>query len=763
MVVSERWVVRGMDCAHCASRLEKTLARMEGVKRVSVNFATGALLLEYDVTKVLPADLKRAIAALGYSAEARSGTNPSYVHDGDAGNCKDHSEHDCHCGLEGHSHVHSHSDSDDHDYDRSHTGSHVHAHGHSHDHGHSHGEGGVRELLPPLAGAIGIGLGFLLRRLGYDWYWAVYLGASLVAGYPVARAGLRSLLAGMGADINLLTTVAGIGALFLGEWAEGAAVLTLFSVGEYLEGMASDRARRSIREALDLAPPTARVRQGEVIAVIPAGDLVPGDTVIILPGERIPADGRVILGDSSVNEAPITGESVPVEKARGSEVYAGTLNGEGSLEIIVTREAHDTTLARIVSMVEDAQSKKAVSERLIDRFARYWTPAMILLSVLVAFGVPFATGAEIRPWIYRGLTVLIVSCPCSLVISTPVTVVAAIARAARNGVLIKGGVHLEDLGRVRAIAFDKTGTVTKGKMSVETVLPAAPDVTEEQVLFTAASVESRSEHPLAKAILEHAEAKGVTYETGEHFVSLRGRGAKAKVSGRNAYVGSEALFLELGVSVPDDIREKVLELRRMGQTAVLAGNGERVLGVIGISDQVRNEAKEALARLSDMGLHVTVHTGDDEVTAAAVAEKIGVKSFKANLLPDQKQEALREVRKAYGRTAMVGDGVNDAPSLAEASPGIAMGQGADVALETADVALLKDDLRKIAWAVELGRASRALIFQNIAFSIALKSVALVAVLGGVLPIWLAVMADSGAAVIVTLNGLRILGFKKENN
>lgn len=748
LVVSERWLVSGMDCAHCASRLEKTLLREDGVKRAGVNFATGALLLEYDVGKVLPGRLEAVVASLGYTAVPRAG-----------GDSKDR-------GLR-----HDHEGTDDHDHACKHTdGGHYadgtdghHEHSHSHSHSHSHGEGGFSELLPPLAGAIGIALGFLAKYLGYEWYWAVYFLSSVVAGYPVAKAALRSLSSGTGADIYVLTTVAGIGALALGEWSEGAAVLTLFSVGEYLEGRASDKARRSIREVLDLAPRTARVKQGGAFQVIPAGEVRPGDVVVILPGERIPTDGRVSSGDSSVNEAPITGEAVPVEKTRGSEVFAGTLNGEGSLEVVVTREARDTTLARIVAMVEDAQSKKAASERLVDKFARYWTPAMIALSLLVAFGVPLVAGWELRPWIYRGLTVLIVSCPCSLVISTPVTVVAAITRAARNGVLIKGGVYLEDLGRVQAVAFDKTGTVTMGRMSVETVASAGPDVGAEEVLSLAASVESRSEHPLAKAIVEYAEGKGIPFEAGEHFVSLRGRGAKAKVSGRNAYVGSEALFQEVGVSVPAHVMEKALELRQAGQTAVLAGNGEGVLGVIGISDQVREEAREALAHLSEMGLHVTVHTGDDYVTAASVAKKIGVASFKSNLLPDQKQAALREVREAHGRTAMVGDGVNDAPSLAEATPGIAMGQGADVALETADVALMKDDLRKIPWVVGLGRASRGLIAQNVAFSVALKMLALILVLGGALPIWLAVLADSGAAVLVTLNGLRILSYRKEDN
>lgn len=616
-----------------------------------------------------------------------------------------------------------------------------------------------------LAGALGIVFGFVFHHLGYSWYWASFAVGAVVAGYPVARAGVRSLAAGAGADINLLTSVAGVGALVMGEWAEAAAVLTLFSVGEYLEERASDRARRSIRDIMDLRPRTARVRrrngsEARDLVEIPASSVMPGDIVVVFPGERIAADGNVIAGESGVNEAPITGESVPVDKGPGDVVYAGSINGEGPLEVRSTKAAQDTTLSRIVSMVEEAQTKKAKSQRLVDSFARYWTPVMMGLSVVLGVGIPAILRAPFRPWLYKGLTVLIVSCPCSLVISTPVTVVAAIARAARNGVLVKGGIHLEDLGRVRAVAFDKTGTITEGRLAVEEIV-TEEGMAAETVLGMTASVEARSEHPVARAILAEASERGIEFEAGEHFVSLRGKGAKAHVDGRKVYVGNALLQEEAGIEVPAHLEERARDLRARGQTVVYVGSRNRMAGLIGLSDAVRGESAAAIASLSKNGIKVTMLTGDDEATAHAVAQKVGLSSYRAGLLPDDKQAVIAEMRSQLGVVAMVGDGVNDAPSLAAASVGIAMGQGTDVALETADVALLTNELRKVPWSIGLGRRARLLIAENVGFSVAVKIAALLMVLAGFLPLWLAVLADSGAAVAVTLNGLRVLAFDRD--
>lgn len=619
---------------------------------------------------------------------------------------------------------------------------------------------GLRDLLPPLLGIIGIGLGFLFHRLGYSAYKIPYMIGAVAAGIPVAGAGFSALVSGKGADINLLTTVAGIGAMLLGEWAEGAAVLTLFSIGEYLEHKAGERTRKSIREVMDLSPLTARLKLGDRFCEVPAGEVVPGDIVVVFPGEKIPVDGEVVSGLSSVNQAQITGESVPVDKGPGSQAFAGSLNGEGTLDIRVTRMPEDTTLARIIAMVEQAQHQRARSQRLVDTFAKYWTPLMLVLSLTLAVGVPLILNQAWRLWIYRGLTVLIVSCPCSLVISTPVTVVASIARAARNGVLIKGGTYLEALGAVKAVAMDKTGTVTQGKLTVDQVMVMpSSGISHKALLGMAAAVESRSEHPLAKGIVEAALAEGVDFVPGEGSVSVRGKGVYAVVNGDTVYVGSERLFEEMGISVPSYLQEAADRFRSQGRTAVFVGTKADIVGAIFLSDAIRPESGDAIAHLRQGRRQVIMLTGDDMATAGIVAAEAGIDRVEAGLLPDDKLTAIRRLVEEFGHVAMVGDGVNDAPSLAAASVGIAMGKGTDVALETAGVALMRNDLRAVPWAIELARKARSLILQNVSFSIAIKLLALVMVLGGVLPLWLAVLADSGAAVLVTFNGLRILGYR----
>lgn len=682
-------------------------------------------------------------------------------------------------GHDDHAHEHDHAHEDDHRHEHSAgcaCGGH---HGHSHDHSitfYDHEEDGVplSHMLPPLLGIVGIILGFVARKADLPMYPVIFMAAAAIAGFPVAKAGFAGLLHGGGANINLLTTIAGAGALLLGEWAEGAAVLTLFSVGEYLEEKAGERARKSIRDVMSLTPKNARVKRGEDLVEIPAEKLIPGDLLLILPGEKIPADGLVIKGESAVNESHVTGEPLPADKVPGSTVYAASLNGEGPLEVQVTRAAGDTTVDRIIAMVEEAQSKRAKSQRLVDSFAGYWTPAMIVLSVAVGFLAPLVFSLEFRPWLYRGLTVLIVSCPCSLVISTPVTVVAGIATAARNGVLIKGGVHLEDLGKVRAVAFDKTGTITQGKMSVASVVvnetaeqPAEQPATQiaykgkDRVLALAAAVEANSEHPLAKAIVLRANELGLDLPAAEGFESLRGKGAVAVTGGKKVYAGSPVLFEEAGISIPDALSHQAESARRDGQTVVIIGTEDSLLGFIGLSDAVRDESSAAFDRLRKQGVSLTMLTGDHHLTASAVATQVGMDSFDSGLLPEEKQQAIRALVNDYQYCAMVGDGVNDAPSLAAATVGIAVAGGAEVAMETADVALVKPDLRKIPWAIGLGRRSRQLILQNVAFSVALKIGALALVLGGILPLWVAVLADSGASVIVTLNGLRILSYVGE--
>jgi Cd2+/Zn2+-exporting ATPase len=713
--VTEEWLLEGLHCPDCAARVEKAVSNMQGVLRATVGFPSGLLRVKYHLGETGREAVLAKAVELGY----RIRTTPSRP-----GQRIEDSHHD-------------------HDHD----------HGHDHDHHHS------GSMWAPLLGASGIAVGLIAQRMGTAWYWIPLVVAAMVAGFPVARAGLRALLAGGGADINLLTTVAGAGALLLGEYAEAAAVLTLFSVGEFLEERASERARNSIQSLMDLTPRTARVRRGDETHMVEANAILPGDILVVLPGEMIAADGHVVDGESSVNEASITGESLPVDKNVGDEVFAGSLNGEGALEVRASRTAEDTTVAKIISLVQEAQAKKAKSQRLVDAFAKYWTPAMILLSLVVAVGVPVILRESFRPWVYRGLTVLIVSCPCSLVISTPVTVVAGIARAARFGVLVKGGVHLEDLGRVKAAAFDKTGTLTRGRIVVGDVVPAKDrGVTQTDILALAASVEARSEHPLALAIVAEAEKRGLRFQVGEHFASIRGKGAKARVADRNVYVGNGRLFTDMGVQVPQDLALVAESMRERGETAVFVGTKQEVLGVVGLLDEVRTESSDALSRLRELGVDTIMLTGDEEATARAVASEVGVGSYRAGLLPEDKEQAIAAMKAEHGTVAMVGDGVNDAPSLAAADVGIAMGAGADVALETADIALLKDDLSRIPWALGLARAARSLIVQNVGFSVLLKIAALLLVMVGLLPLWVAVLADSGAAVIVTLNGLRILRY-----
>lgn len=612
-------------------------------------------------------------------------------------------------------------------------------------------------LLPSLIGIVGIIMGLILKHLGHSFYPIPYLAATVIAGYPVAKEGLKTLLSGHGLDINFLTTVAGIGAVILGEFGEAAAVLTLFSIGEYLEERAEDRSRKSIREMMDLAPMTARIKSGDVLMEIPAERISPGDIVYVLPGEKVPVDGQVLSGRSHVDESVISGESMPVDKEEGSIVFAGSFNLEGSLEVCVTKPSYDTTLAHIIEMIEEAQSKKAESQKIVDRFARIWTPLMLALSLILAVLVPVVFRQEFRPWIYRSLTVLIVSCPCSLVISTPVTVVASITRAARDGILVKGGIHLEQLGRIRAVALDKTGTITQNKVVVEQILPLGKE-TVESLLFNAATVECTSEHPLAKAIVEEAQKREIEVDFPDEFKAIPGKGAIAISSDRTILAGNENLFSEQGIEIPMLIKSEADRFKEKGKTVVYVGVESNILGMLVLSDQIRPEAPEAISQLHQRGIETIMISGDDAKTAAAVAAEVGISQVYAGLLPYEKVDLIEELKREWDYVAMVGDGINDAPSLAEATVGIAMGSGTDITLETADVVLMRPDLLMIPTAIDIAKQSTGLITQNISFSVAVKLLALVAVFAGTLPLWLAVLVDSGAAVVVTFNGLRILRY-----
>lgn len=597
----------------------------------------------------------------------------------------------------------------------------------------------------------------------------LYLLTILIGGYPTLRKGVSSLRVRR-FDIHALMTIAVSGAIAIGEWSEGAVVSFLFGVSEALESYSMDRARRSIRALMDISPREATVRRGGQELRLPVDQIEVGDLLMVRPGEKIAMDGRVRTGHSAVNQAAITGESIPVEKGPGAEVFAGTLNGQASLEVEVTKLVADTTLAKIIHLVEEAQAQRAPSQAFVDRFAAVYTPVVVALAAVIAAAPPLFFGHPWGPWAYRALALLVVSCPCALVVSTPVALVSAIGNAARHGVLIKGGVHLENAGSLRAIAFDKTGTLTAGRPEVTDVVPLGGR-TVDQVLSLAASLEARSEHPLAQAIVRRASSLNVPIRPAEGFESITGKGARARVGDEVIYVGSPRFFAELGalggsraatgVAPAANAAEAIGRLQEHGKTVIAVGTQSEVYGLIAVADTVRQTSRLAVTELKRAGIERTVMlTGDNAATARAIAAQVGVDEVKAELLPQDKVAAVKELGARYGRIAMVGDGVNDAPALATATVGIAMaGAGTDAALETADIALMADDLSKLPFAMRLSRAALGVIRQNITFSLVIKALAFLAVFPGWLTLWLAILADMGATIIVTLNGIRLVALR----
>ena len=600
-------------------------------------------------------------------------------------------------------------------------------------------------------------LGFALGWLGAPERLALAaLGLSTLAGgwYVVPR-GARAAM-NRALDMNFLMSVAAIGAWIIGEPTEGAATLFLFSVAELLESYSMDRARHAIKALMDLSPIEARVVRGGEDVRVPASEVAVGELVIVRPGEKLPVDGEVVDGRSSVNQAPITGESMPVDKDAGAIVFAGSLNGQGVLRIRSTKPASDTTLARIIHSVEEAQSSRAPSQTFVDRFARVYTPVVVGIALLVAVLPPLVEFGSWETWIYRALTMLVVACPCALVISTPVSIVSGLAGAARAGVLIKGGVHLENLGRVSVVALDKTGTLTQGRPSVRDLVPL-DGMDEDEMLRLAMGVERYSEHPLARAILEHGVACGLTPPQSSDFEALVGRGARAVVDGQEVTVGSHRLCGEHG-GCGEDVEKALARLDAEGKTAVIVFNARRALGMIGIADRVRPKAREALAGLRALGVNrVVMLTGDNRGTARTIGQELGISEIHAELLPDDKVRLIRELMHGGARVAFIGDGVNDAPALAASTVGIAMGAaGTDVALETADVALMSDDLSKLAVAVRFSRKTVRIVRQNIVFALAVKAIFLVLAVSGHASLWMAVTADMGASLVVVANGLRAM-------
>jgi len=618
----------------------------------------------------------------------------------------------------------------------------------------------ARGLLTVISGAL-IALSGVLKYLVHapqEVVDGVLLAAMLTAGFYVIRKGLRSALK-LNFEMNFLMTVAAVGAVIVREPLEGASVMFLFSLAQWLESRSIDRARNAIRKLLDLSPKEAVVIREGSEQRVPVDNVAVGEMLVIRPAEKIPLDGLVTEGLSDVDESPVTGESMPVQKSPGDTVFAGSLNQHGSLTIRATKRADDTTLAKIIHMVEEAQSRRAPSQQFVDRFARIYTPAVLIGAVLIAT-LPPLFGLEFGKWFYKALVLLVIACPCALVISTPVTIVCALARAARSGVLVKGGVHLEHLGKLDTIIFDKTGTLTAGRPEVVEVLPLN-QLSPKEILRLAAAVESRSEHHLARAILKKAEEQGAAPAGVTNFAALPGRGARGDIDGTTYYVGGLRLFREMGCNTAS-VEKALQENEARGRAVVLLGTETQMIGGIVLSDVIRPNAPDALARLRALGIDDFVMlTGDNEGTARAVAEQLGMDHYHAGLLPEDK---VKKVRLALGESklaAMVGDGVNDAPALAASTVGIAMGTaGTDAALETADVALMADDLEKLAYSVGLGRKAVAVIRQNIAAALVIKAVFIVLAVAGVATLWSAVVADMGASLMVIFNGMRLLSFRE---
>ena len=691
--------IKNMDCADCATSIEHILGRAKGMLSVSVNYAAERMRVEYDSTVLTRKDILKRVRALGYKIEE---AKPE-----------------------------------------------------------SWFQQNVDLALALLSGFF-LALGFLGQAaLGFSQTVAIffYVLAYLTGGYDATRHGIKAALH-LRFDIDFLMVVAAIGAALLGEWAEGALLLFLFSLGHALEHSAMGKARRAIRALGEITPKTARVsRDGKQIE-LSVEQLQRGDLVIVSPGERIPIDGKIVSGSSPVDQSPITGESIPVEKHPDDAVYAGTVNGTGALTIEVTKLAKDTTLARVIQLVEEAQTQKSPTQRFTEKFSRVFVP-VILISVLLVIFMPPLLG--ILTWseaFLRAMTMLVAASPCALAIATPAAILSGVAQAARNGVLVKGGVHLENLGRLSALAFDKTGTITKGKPEV-TDLITLSGTDEDELLRIAAAVESQSGHPLAKAVVSLAEQRKLNLPQAIEVQAITGKGVTARVDGKDVRIGNVKLFEDAGLQIPETVAAQTAALESGGKTTMLLWADGAFLGIIALADQPRSEAKETLAKLAAVGIKRTIMlTGDNQRVAAAIAKEVGISAYHAELLPEDKVTSIKKLLEQYGQVAMIGDGVNDAPAMATATLGIAMGgAGTDVALETADIALMADDLSKLPFAVGLSRQARRIIRQNLVISLGVIALLLPSAMLGLAGIGIAIVFHEGSTLVVVANALRLLRFQ----
>ncbi len=702
-VTESRVRVEGMDCASCATKIETALAHLPGLSTASVNYGAQRLTLQTSDPAILDVALA-TIRKLGY--------RPTLIPHHRAAASRESEQEEAAWWTSRKARL----------------------------------TAGVGLLLVAA---------FLISLFIPGLSNAAYIVAALISVVPFAWRAFVAARAGSPFSIETLMTVAALGAIAIGAAEEAAVVVFLFAVGELLENVAAGRARAGIKALIDLVPRTARLEEQGQLREVPADQLQVGQVVVVRPGDRVPSDGEVIEGESELDEASVTGESVPVLKNPGSSVYAGSINAISGLRVRITRTAADNTIARIIHLVEEAQGSKAPTARFIDRFSAYYTPAAMAISALIVLVPPLLLGADWYTWIYRGLATLLIACPCALVISTPAAIASGLAAGARRGLLIKGGAALETLGKVATVAFDKTGTLTLGKPQVTDIIPL--EGTDDEVLAKAAAVERGSSHPLGVAIVAAAEQRGLAIpQAFGGSVAVPGKAVTARLKEGFVSAGSPYYAAALG-PMPEQAMDAARKLESEGKTVVVVLVAERPIGMIALRDEPRDDAVQGIARLGKLGVRALMLTGDNRRTAKAIAAALGIE-VKAELLPEAKLAVIHELKKS-GPVAMVGDGINDAPALAAASVGVAMGGGTDVALETADAALLKNRVMGVAELVALSRATLANIWQNIIVALGLKGLFLATTLLGVTSLWMAILADTGATVLVTANALRLLRVK----
>ena len=746
---SQEWAVTGMDCAACATKVRTAVERLPGVSDVNVAIMAEKLTLKLEPGTTPRSKIEAAVIKLGYGiGAAKSSKAQSFVMPKAS---DDHAGHD-----------HAEGAHDDHetkakvaDDDYGH-GSPGHLHDDPADKGKAWFNTGKGRLV--IGTALLLAAAWAVKLLASEEIanWA-FIAACVIGVAPVARRAFAALQAGMPFTIEMLMTIAAVGALFIGAAEEAALVVFLFAVGEVLEGIAANKARSSIRALADLVPKSALLEVDGITREVAANMLEVGQMILARPGDRIAADGEIIEGTSGVDESPVTGESIPRIKGPGEPVFAGSINAEAALRIRVTRAAEDNTIARIIKLVEEAEDARAPTERFIDRFSRIYMPAIVGAALLVALVPTLGFGLDWNTWIYRALALLLIGCPCALVISVPASIASALSSGARRGLLMKGGAVLEATSRVTRVAFDKTGTLTHGKPAVTDIVTLG-GATEAQVLEVAAGVEGGSSHPLAVAILRRAESDKITALPARDAKAIVGKGVEAMVGDAKAWVSSPKYAMDAGALDGLALR-RATQMEDKGKTVVVVYREKQGLGLIAMRDEPRADTSEAVRQLRAMGITPVVLTGDNPRTAAAIAGGMGLE-YRAEMMPEDKLVEIRKMSESGG-VMMIGDGINDAPALKQASVGVAMGSGTDVALETADAAILRDRVTDVPALIRLSRAAMGNIRQNVTIALGLKAVFLITTVAGMTGLWIAILADTGATVLVTLNALRLLRFNPE--